>query len=132
MTGMTFEQWWETFKPIKNPFDPDRGGPYIADPDDYEPGGQLFEVSGDEMEYVRKIAETEPGRVWTLLDADGVQVIGNGLHFVNRQGYYVTEVAFNGEFLDIVVDEDDLTSDHEDEDDEQCDDDHRPPSTMKP
>lgn len=120
MTGkpMTFEAWWEYFKPLKNHLSDNCGGPFITSGHDDE-GGRLFETYGDEMEYVRSIAKQDPGRVWTLLDVDGFQVIGSGLHFVNRVGYFVTEVAFEGAFLDVNVDDEEDLADGDDLDDEE-------------
>jgi hypothetical protein len=79
--AMTFERWLTKYKPIKNPL---CDAPY---------GGLMFETFGEEKEEVRKEGRN-PFTVWTLLDND---VIIPGWHFVNRLGYFVTEVPFTQE-----------------------------------
>lgn len=89
---VTYEQWIEQYRPIKN---------HLGNGNDaYD--GCLFETCGDELDWVKAQPENT---VWTLLDVDGAMVIGNGFHYVNRMGYFVTEVPFEGEFLDIDLDD---------------------------
>lgn len=70
------------FKPKKNHLNPNASFEWG---DGY---GTLFETYGVEFQY---ILEQHPARVWTLLSGDGGDFIGNGLHLVNRIGYFVTE-----------------------------------------
>jgi hypothetical protein len=114
---MTFEAWWEHFKPVKNAYREHANGPYVSD--DGESNGRLFEKRSDEWEFVRSVADKEPGRVWTLIDCDGMQVVANGIHIVNSEGYFVTEVAFEGTFLDINVDDEEDLAGDDDLDDEE-------------
>lgn len=71
-------KFFDKFKPMKNEIGTHEGF-----------GGYMFETSGEEMEYVRKIYSENPDRVWTLHDNF---IIGNGLHYVNRLGYLITEI----------------------------------------
>lgn len=75
----TFEFWLEEFKPITNHID-----------DNASFDGAMFETYGDEVEFVKK---QDPRCIWTYGDGDdGGSYIWNGWHFVNRIGYFVTEV----------------------------------------
>lgn len=79
---LNWDQFEEEFRPIKNPFDKD------ASID-----GCMLETYGAEFEHVRKRAEEAPGTVWTFMDdGSGGTLIGEGLQFVNRLGYVLTEV----------------------------------------
>ena len=77
------DTWEEKYKPLTNHFD----------------GGDKFETYGEELEFVRA---QDPRCVWTLVDGDdGNLYIVDGYHFVNRINYFVTEVPFEGEFLEV-------------------------------
>jgi len=67
-------------------------------------GGRMYETYGEELEYVRKQAQENPKKVWTLLEADGKQYVCAGYHFVNRLGYFITEVEFDNENEEYFVD----------------------------
>lgn len=72
-----FTAWEQKYNPIKNHID--------KDADD------KFEPYDKELEYVLSIANTEPARVWTLVDGDdGNLYITSGYHLVNRLGYFIT------------------------------------------
>ena len=75
---MKYAEWEEKYKPVKNHL--------IAHED------IMFETYGQELEYVQSV---DPLRVWTLLDGEGRSGIYSGQHWVNRLGYYITEVAFD-------------------------------------
>lgn len=83
-----FDKWVAKFKPIPNHLNPDRGG-YIVDDQSF-----MFETFGEDLEFVRK---QDPGKVWTMVDCDGKWYLSEGFHHVNRVGYFVTEVPFDGE-----------------------------------
>lgn len=52
----------------------------------------LFETYGPELEHIADTARRNPRRVWTLLETDGdYNLIANGMHHVNRLGYFITE-----------------------------------------
>jgi hypothetical protein len=78
--------WEDTFKPIKNHIDSD--SPYE---------GTMFETYGEELNFVRTKAKHNPFCVWTLMDSDEDDdtIIVEGFHFVNRLGYFITEIPFD-------------------------------------
>lgn len=81
---MDFDDWVATYKPITNHLDSN------ASFQDESGTGLMFETYGDEIEYIR---QTNPACVWTYGDGDdGGTYIWNDLHFINRLGYFVTEV----------------------------------------
>lgn len=97
--------FFETYKPKKNPFNPDAGW-----------DGSMLETYGEELEHVLDAYRTAPGTVWTVLDCDGAMIVGNGYHHVNRLGYIITEVPCpSGVDID-VIDPDMLAMDEDDED----------------
>ena len=90
---MTEDEWYEKYKPIKNPLDPNASW-----------NGEMFETYGEEIEFVKS---TPDNFVWTLLDVDGKSLIVNGQSWVNRMGYFVCEVPWNDdEFHEILIDDD--------------------------
>jgi hypothetical protein len=96
MSTITFPAWekeleaWEAkYQPIKN---------HITGEDD-----DKFETYGEDLEYVLSVANTEPRRVWTLVEGDdGNLYIVDGYHFVNRLNYFVTKEPLEGDgFLEV-------------------------------
>lgn len=78
-----YDQWFDEYKPVINHFHNDDSQAF---------NGCLYETYGEEDDYIRKLAETEPNKVWTILTDDhGDLVVVNGWHYVNRFGYFVTE-----------------------------------------
>jgi len=72
------DAWEEKYQPIQNHVD--------------ENAGDKFETYGEELDYVLSIADTEPKRVWTLVDGDdGNLYITSGYHLVNRINYFITK-----------------------------------------
>lgn len=72
-----FEAWDTKYQPIQNHIDPH--------------AGDKFETYGAELDYVLKVAYTEPKRIWTLVDGDdGNLYIASGYHLVNRINYFIT------------------------------------------
>jgi hypothetical protein len=92
MTTTTFPEWeqeleaWEEkYQPLKN---------HITGEDD-----DKFETYGAELDFVRA---QDPKYIWTLVDGDdGNLYIVNGYHLVNRINYFVTNLPFEGEFLEV-------------------------------
>lgn len=39
--------------------------------------------------------------VWTQIDSDGEVIIVSGIHFVNRLGYWITEVPHNNDIIEV-------------------------------
>jgi hypothetical protein len=58
-----------------------------------------FETYGEELDYVLSIANTEPARVWTLVEGDDSNLyITSGYHLVNRLNYFITEKPCENEY----------------------------------
>jgi hypothetical protein len=82
------EDWAETFKPITNHLDANASW-----------DGIMFETYGDELEFVRSHPNEN---IWTYMDGDEAgTIICAGYHFVNRIGYFITEVAREPELEDM-------------------------------
>jgi hypothetical protein len=72
-----FDAWNTKYQPIQNHIDTD--------------AGDKFETYGEELDYVLSIANTEPARVWTLVEGDdGNLYVTSGYHLVNRLNYFIT------------------------------------------
>lgn len=78
MTELTYEDWCEKYKPIKN---------HIVPSDDTT----SFETYGDEVLFV---CEQPNATVWTEMDGDDGVYIVTGYHLANRICYYVTEIPW--------------------------------------
>jgi hypothetical protein len=102
-TTTTYPAWeqeldaWEAkYKPVTNHFD----------------GTDKFETYGEELDFVRA---QDPRCIWTLVDGDdGNLYIVDGYHLVNRINYFITEVPFEGNFLEVPY----YIYDEEEQDDE--------------
>lgn len=71
------DAWEAKYQPIQNHIDPH--------------AGDKFETYGAELDYVLSIANSEPDRVWTLVEGDDGLYITNGYHLVNRLNYFITK-----------------------------------------
>lgn len=81
---MSFDKWLETYKPITNHIDPN------ASFQNESGSGIMFETYGDEVEFVKS---QSPDKIWMYGDGDdGGSYIWSGWGFVNRLGYFITEV----------------------------------------
>ena len=81
---LSFEDWIEQYKPITNHIDPH------ASFQDEDGNGLMFETYGDEVEFVKS---QSPDKIWMYGDGDdGGSYIWSGWGFVNRLGYFITEV----------------------------------------
>ena len=100
---MDFDEWCEQYKPIINHIDSN------ASFDNGE-GGVMFETYGDEVEFVKS---QSPANIWMYGDGDdGGSYVWNGWGFVNRLGYFITEVPCpDGLTIQVQVGEPDLTCD---------------------
>lgn len=83
---ITEDNFDEIFKPQKNHLD-----------DNAAFNECMYETYGEELEYVRKINDENPKKVWTIIEADGVMFYSTGYHHVNRIGYLICEVEFEEE-----------------------------------
>lgn len=78
-----YDKWFDEYKPVLNHFHKD---------ENLQWNGCLYETYGEEDDYITKLVETEPNRVWTMVSDDyGNLCVTNGWHYVNRFGYLVTE-----------------------------------------
>ena len=76
---MDYDEWVATYKPILNHIDTNASF-----------DGYMFETYGDEVEFV---TSQSPDKIWMYGDGDdGGSYIWNGWGFVNRIGYFITEV----------------------------------------
>ena len=98
---LDFDVWSTIYKPIPNHID--KGASF----NDGE-HGYMFETYGAEYEFVKK---ADPSYIWTYGDGDdGGTYIWSGWSFVNRIGYFITEVPFSeGVDVQVLVSEPDLT-----------------------
>lgn len=83
VTEQTTDVFFDKYQPIENTISDTR----IVDVDGKYVG---FETYGADIQYVLSIANTEPKRVWTMVDADGGIAICSGYHLVNRICYFIT------------------------------------------
>ena len=78
------EEWEAAYKPIYNHIDKN------ASFQDESGNGIMFETYGDEVEFVKS---QSPANIWMYGDGDdGGSYVWNGWGFVNRLGYFITEV----------------------------------------
>lgn len=78
---MTEDEWVATYKPIKNNIDMNSSF-----------NGTMFETYGEEVEFVKA---QDQNRIWMLGDGDdGGMYVWSGWGFINRIGYFITEVPF--------------------------------------
>lgn len=86
MSPCGFEDWQNTYRPIRNPH---------RDSDDAPFGGLLFETFGVELDAVQA---ANPKCVWTLVSGDDDTLhILSGFHTVNRLGYFITKFYWPGD-----------------------------------
>ena len=76
---MDFDEWCDVYKPIQNHIDTNASF-----------DGAMFETYGNEVAFVK---EQDGSYIWTYGDGDdGGSYVWNGWSFVNRIGYFITEV----------------------------------------
>jgi hypothetical protein len=105
---LTFDEWLDTYKPIPNYLDEN------ASFQNESGFGVMFETYGEEVDFVK---QQDPNRIWMYGSGDdGGLYIWSGWGFVNRLGYFVTEVPFpENTTIQVLVGEPDLTCDDCDE-----------------
>ena len=116
---MSFDEWLTTYKPIYNHIDEH------ASFEDETNRGIMFETYGDEVAFVKS---QDPAKIWTYGDGDdGGGYIWSGWMFVNRLGYFITEVPCPEDVeIQIQVDESPIECDncgvyiYNEEDDHEC------------
>ena len=93
---ITYEIFEETYKPIKNPFVQDSSY-----------NGCMFETYGVELAHVR---EQDNKNIWTIINCENEESwIIPGFHFVDRFGYFITEIPWESE--NIQVNDNEMISD---------------------
>lgn len=110
---ISYQDWIETYKPIKN-LD-DQGMNYTSVSGEHEYG-----AFDNYREPDRSILnETSPLNIWTLVNEDNHDYLLNGIHWINRMEYYICEVPFvEGE--DIVIDMGCCCDEEQEEECEDC------------
>jgi hypothetical protein len=105
---LTFDEWLDTYKPITNHLDSN------ASFQNEDGSGIMFETYGEEVEFVKS---ANPNNIWMYGSGDdGGTYIWSGWGFVNRLGYFITEVPFpENTMIQVLVAEPDLTCDDCDE-----------------
>jgi hypothetical protein len=93
---MDFDTWFDTYKPITNHIDTNASF-----------DGHMFETYGEEVEFVKA---QEENRIWMYGQGDGGGTfVWNGWGFVNRLGYFITEVPCPADTdMQMRVSEDDI------------------------
>jgi hypothetical protein len=86
---LTYGQWLEKYKPIKNKFskDPEQIG---------------FETYGEEWDFVKS---QDPKYVWTNVQGDFSDLLVAGVAYVNRLQYYITEIPWENSDHYIIISE---------------------------
>jgi hypothetical protein len=104
LVELTFEEWAEQYKPIINHLDDN------ASFQDETGHGIMFETYGAEVEFVKS---QSPANIWMYGSGDdGGTYVWNGWGFVNRLGYFITEVPCPPDVdIQVLVGEPDLTCD---------------------
>lgn len=85
---ISYENWLVKYRPIKNHFDAN-----AAD------GGCMFETYGAEFEFIR---QQPADKIWTLVEDEEKLFVCEGFHYINRLGYYITEVPAPADFIFII------------------------------
>jgi hypothetical protein len=88
---ITLDQWHEQYIPVTNHIDPEASW-----------DGTMYETYGEEVKFVY---DFDPTRVWTYVDGDdGGTYLVSGRAYVNRIGYFITEVpVLNDQIIEIQV-----------------------------
>lgn len=105
---LTFDEWLDTYKPISNHLDSN------ASFQNEDGSGIMFETYGEEVDFVKSM---NPNKIWMYGSGDdGGTYIWSGWGFVNRLGYFITDVPFpENTMIQVLVAEPDLTCDDCDE-----------------
>lgn len=85
---LDFDSWMTMYRPISNHLDRNSAC-----------DGKMFETYGGELDYVYAVSRERFGakQVWTIVEADnGKLYVTNGFHVVNRFGYFVCEIPYEG------------------------------------
>jgi hypothetical protein len=82
MSELTYEEWYETYRPLETTIVTEHGTTsYI----------KSFETYGEDLD---KVLEVDPSYVWTWVDGGDYSGYSAGVHFVNRLAYFICTVPF--------------------------------------
>lgn len=88
---MTEDQFWDIFRPQKN---------HLAD--DAAHNGCMYETYDEEFEFVRR---QDANHIWTIVEGDNdTMFFCKGFRFVNRLGFFITEVPWDETTQDVKCD----------------------------
>jgi hypothetical protein len=73
---------------------------------EFDPESQagMLETYGDDMQTVLEINKKSPLRVWTMVDGDDGMYLLQGLHYVNRIYYVITNEEAKSENEEYLID----------------------------
>jgi len=93
-TYLTFDQWAEKYKPIKNE---------LTNREEYN--GWMFETFDKDDMFIRHFAMEKPNQVWTILTGGECgDTLVQGFHYVDRFCHFITEIPFsNDENVEILL-----------------------------
>ena len=60
----------------------------------------MFETYGEELQHVKK---QDSRHIWTYCEEDDILFLSQGFHLVNRLGYVITELPYDGEYTTIRI-----------------------------
>lgn len=87
---ITEEEFFEKYKPIQNPYTKGSGW-----------NNTMFETYGKEIDYVTS-SNFSDRQIWTLVDCVNEECyIIPGFHFVDRNGYFITEIPWENENIEV-------------------------------
>jgi hypothetical protein len=86
-----YEEWFAKYKPILNTIEANSSF-----------DGFMFETYGEEVNTVRL---KEDNLIWTMVDSDQTDgiILVPGYHFVNRIGYFITEIPWEHENIEVGI-----------------------------
>ena len=90
MAKLNFDSWMTKYRPVQN-----------TEACNAACEGKMFETFGNELDFVIATNRFTPNKVWTIVETDtGKLRLTNGYHVVNRFGYFVCEVPYEGPDVD--------------------------------
>lgn len=87
MKKISYEEFVNTYKPRQNP--------YINAPFN----GCMFETYAQEHAYIKTVKDNH---IWTLINAEGLWILP-GYRFVDRLGYFVTDIPWEDQNIEVDV-----------------------------
>ncbi len=96
---MGLDDFFEKYKPVSNPNSTDGDEFWLKD--------CLYGLSQEDKDHVAEVYKFNPNTVWTVHHSDSgdIEWIKSGLHYVNHNGFIITNVPYVGS-QDLIVHED--------------------------